>query len=95
MIVPTRNMAAKAANIKLYFDVKSSLIFSYENDLSTVLASITIVNPPIPINAKAGRSYFQFICSLRYLTARNVLNAIAVMELVDIRTRSTKGNTAI
>ena len=93
MIVPARKVTAKDAKIKLCFEVSNPTISWLVNVLFCAFASITIIKPPIPINEKAGISYFQFIFSFKYLTARNVLKAMAVIELVDISTRSTHGRT--
>lgn len=60
--------------------------------MSSVLARRTIVKPPAPIRVNDGTSYFQTNFSPRYLIDKNVLKRIAVIEFVEMSTRSQKGS---
>ena len=64
---------------------------SLEKIFSVVLEAIIIVTVPAPIRVKAGRSYLKFNSSPKHLTDRKVFQARAIIEVDDIRTRSTNG----
>ena len=63
------------------------------NYFSVVLARATIVTAPTPIKKKAGKSYFVMNFSPKHLMDKKVLKTIALIEFVEIRTRSAYGST--